>query len=387
MSKKYNYGPAMFLGTTTRGVEMPFFFDLHTSVFNSKPPGIVITGQPGSGKTYLSMCLATISAIMGKTTVIFDFKGDFLSLTNLEDQVGKVNLWNLGDPRQKGVLDPFRMSKDPGEQLDLALTLIEIFLGGITGAQRTALAPVVKDVIQGPNPSLGKVVHTLRESRRSEARDLGTSLDLISRLPFASLCFAPAGKPLESVTIGQGMTIIAAIGMEPPKEGNTDNKSRLVTGILYLLTDFIRRIMLNDMSGNPKTLIIDEAWALLSIPAGAQVVKEVALLGRSKSVALVLSTQNDKHLEHLDIDSTVSTRFAFQSSPEEAERLVKSMRLPEGEQFDDLILSLSQGECLVKDILGRYASVQISNWRQDWNEAFETNPLERLAISDRNKNK
>ncbi len=374
---KYNFSTSMFIGETSQGIPMPVFFDLHTPIFNDKPPGVLITGQPGSGKSYLAMTLTAMSAILGKTTVVLDPKGDFISLMNLQKDIGSFNLWNLSDKRRRGLLDPFRMTPDPGEQLDLAMTVIELFTGGIDGAQRTALAPIIKDVIQNPNPSLGKVVQELRGSQRQEARDLGTTLDLIANLPLAGLCFAPAGAHLESVSIDRGLTVVTLVGMEMPKEGGKDNKSRLSTGILFLLTDFIRRLLVKDDSRSPKTLVIDEAWAILQTPAGAQVVKEVALLGRSKNLAMLLVTQNNSHLQHLDIENTITTRFAFASSGKEADSIIHDMKLPEGEGFEGLITGLGKGECLMKDFTERYSTVQISSWRQEWDYAFKTNPLEK----------
>lgn len=374
----------MFIGETSQGIPQPVFFDSHTQIFNDKPPGCLITGQPGSGKSYLAMTLASMSAIIGKTTIVLDPKGDFISLMSLKNDIGAFNLWNLSDRRRRGLLDPFRMASDPGDQLDLAITLIEIFTGGLTGQERTSLAPIIQDVAAEPNPSLAKVVQELRGSQRAGARDLGTSLDLIQNLPLAGLCFAPAGATMEKVSIDEGLTVITLVGMEMPKEGGKDNKSRLSTGILFLLTDYIRRLMMSEVSRNPKTLIIDEAWAVLQTPAGAQVVKEVALLGRSKNLAMILVTQNNSHLKHLDIESTISTRFAFASSDKEAKSIVADMRLPQGEGFENLITNLGRGECLMKDWSNRYSTVQISSWRTEWDKAFKTNPLEK-ARAEREK--
>lgn len=373
----YNFSSSMFIGETSQGIPQPVFFDPHTQIFNDKPPGCLITGQPGSGKSYLAMTLTAMSAIVGKTTIVLDPKGDFISLMNLKQDIGSFNLWNLSDKRRRGILDPFRMTSDPGEQLNLAITLIEIFTGGLSGEERTAIAPIIKDVIKEPNPSLAKVVQDLRESQRPAAGDLGTTLDLISNLPLAGLCFAPSGASMETVAIDKGLTVVTLVGMEMPKEGSKDNKSRLSTGILFLPTDYIRRLMMSDTSRNPKTLVIDEAWAILQTPAGAQVIKEVALLGRSKNLAMILVTQNNSHLKNLDIENTIATRFAFESSGKEADSIVADMRLPRGEGFESLITGLNRGECLMRDWSGRYSSVQISSWRKDWDVAFKNNPLEK----------
>lgn len=379
--KKIEYSTSMLIGTTTRGITSPVFFDPHTPIFNDQPPAALITGAPGSGKTFLALTLATISAITGKTTIVLDPKGDFLSLINLEDQIGDFNLWNLADPKRKGILDPFYMAEDPGEKLSLVVSVIDLFVGGLSGSQLTALSPIIKDVIQAPNPSLTLVMNELRSSKNAEARDLGTKLDIISRMPFAKLCFAPSNRANKNVEINKGLTVITLLGLELPADAETarrDNKGRLASGVLFLLTDFIRRIMMNDESPNPKTIIIDEAWAVLASQAGADTVKSVALLGRSKQLALILITQTPSHLDGLDIDNTITTRFAFRSTSKDAMSTVKAMALPVGEGFEEAITSLEGGECLMQDFQGKFSTVKITSWREDWAFAFNSNPLHKI---------
>ena len=372
----YNFGASVFIGETSRGIPQPVFFDLHTQIFNDKPPGTVITGEPGSGKTFLAMTLTAISAVLGKKTIVLDPKGDFISLMNIQKDIGKFNLWNLSDKKKKGILDPYRMADDPYEQVDLALTLIEIFTGGLTGDQRTALAPILQDVAEEQYPSMEKVIQELRSSMNNEARNVGTILNLLRNLPIAQLCFAPSGAKVEKVSISEGLTVVTMVGMEMPKEDGTDNKSRLATGILFLLTDYIRRLMNNEDNEVPKLLVIDEAWSILQTQAGADVVKQVALLGRSKNLAMLLITQNNSHLKHLDIENTIKTRFAFSSSDKDAVTIVKDMGLPD-EGFEGVITSLGKGECLMMDWTERFSTVKISDWRKEWAEAFRTNPLEK----------
>lgn len=380
-----NYSTSMFIGNTTRGIDQPVFWDSHTQIYNNKPPGTLITGSPGSGKTFLAMTLTCLCAILGKTTIVLDPKGDFISLAGIQDQIGKINFWNLADRRKKGILDPFYMSDNPGEKLDLVISVIDMFVGGLTGAQLQALSPVVKDVIESPVPSLLSVTEALTMSENVEARNLGTRLDLISKLPFAELCFTPGSKKRASISIDKGMTVITMVGLElsPDLDGSQSNKKRLASTIFFLITDFIRRVLHNSKDTTPKTLIIDEAWAVLSTPAGANVVKEVALLGRSKSLALILITQNASHLRNLDIDNTINTRFAFHTDGREAIDIIKSMQLPVDENFESILTSLNPGECLMQDFSGRYSTVQITDYNKSWKEAFETNPLKKRQQSTR----
>jgi len=377
------YGSSMFIGETTRGVKMPVFWDANTPMYNNRPPCSIVTGAPGSGKTFFGLTVTTLSWVLGKTTVVLDPKGDFIPLTNLQKELGSCNLWNLTDSNggRAGILDPFNLGDTPEDKLNLSVSVIDLFVGGLSDTQMTVLAPILKDIIDLPNPSLQKVVLELRGSQRQEARDLGTKLDLIQNMKYSKLCFAPGNSSRGLINFKTGVTIVTLPGMPLPKteEEAKSNSGRLVSGILFLLTDFIRKVMENMDSKQPKMLIIDEAWNILMNKYGAGVVQSVALLGRSKNIGLMLLSQNVSHFDGLDIKNTISTRFAFRTDSDEALRIVDDMGLPENEGFEDTLPSLRKGECLMQDFLGRCSTVQISNWKKDWAQAFNSNPLTKVS--------
>lgn len=371
------YSTSLYIGESAGG--QPVFFDTHTQIYNNKPPGTLITGSPGAGKTFFAMTLAAQSALLGKTTVILDPKGDFLSLSNLSRQeIGDLNFVNLGEAQKRtaGILDPFNMSSDAGEALTLVVSVIDLFVGGMSDTERTALTPVLKDVQREPNPSLLKLVYNLRGSEKEAARDLGTKLDLIAQNRIASVCFSP-GRRRRKLNITRGTNIITFVGLPMPgsmEEARSTSEGRLSSGILFLVTNFIKRVMNDESSLSPKTLIIDEAWSVISSKQGADTIKSVSLLGRSKNLSMVLITQSTSHLEHLDIDNTIASRFAFRTDNKEAARIVESMELPQNEGFENILTNLDNGQCLVNDWKGRYSAVQISQWRSDWAKAFDSNP-------------
>lgn len=373
----------MFIGSTTQGVSQPVFYDTHTPIFNNYPPGCLVTGAPGSGKTFLAMTIASLSAIIGKTTIVLDPKGDFLSLAEIQKDIGDVTFWDLSSRDKRGILDPFYLTDNKSDQLNLAINVIDMLVGGLSNDQLTEIAPIIKDVCEMENPSLQRVVDDLlMEADRPQARHLGVQLDLISKMKFAHLCFAPGNMKRKPLSLSGATTVITMVGMElTPHDGvlgkDSSNIERLSSVVFYLITDFIRRTMENDSSDKPKTLIIDEAWAVVGTKAGADVVKAAALLGRSKNFALVLISQNTSHMKHLDIDSTITTHFAFRTEQKEAHQIVKDMRLPQGERMEDRLQNLDTGECLMKDFNNKYSTVQISNYKKDWESAFKTNPLEK----------
>lgn len=381
MKDNYQYTTTAYIGETSRGVPNGVFFDPHTQIANNNPPVTFLAGMPGTGKTNLAATLACQSAIEDKTTIVIDWKGDFLALKNLENEIGPVRIWALGNGGTPGSLDPFNMSEDPKEQVQVAMDVIGMFLGGMTNDDVRWISPIVNDVVadRSRQPSLTRVVAMLRGNEFREPRGLGAQLHLMSQMSHAAICFAPGTAKRRTIALDGGTTVATLFGLELPAsqdEALKDNSSRLASGIFYLLTYFIRHVMQNSTSERPKTLIIDEAWAILSTEAGARITKEVSLLGRSKKLAMILATQNYSHIEDKGLENTIGTHFAFKASSRAARDVVQGLELSESENFDGLVSTLDTGECLMADWRnpGRYSTVTIERWREDWKEALNTNP-------------
>lgn len=383
MSEKTRYSSSVFVAETMSGVPSPVFWDTHTSIYNKGRPVTTITGAPGQGKTFVGQMLTTLSALQGKTTIVIDYKGDMLKIVPLKEDLGvPVTIWNMADQKQRGILDPFTLTEKPGEQLLIAIQLIDLFVGGLTREDRQAITPVIKDLIEEGGANMVKVVTRLRSSQNDTARLVGAELEAIKSMEFAQLCFyagAKRRKPPRLLDGGLTIATLAGMALPPtPEEAKDTQEGRLASGILYLLTDYIRRLLASDDMSRPKTFIIDEAWAILSTPAGLRIVQSVALLGRSKNLAMVLITQSPEHLVGANIKNTIGTRFSFGASKEEAEILVDDMDLPKGEGFERLIAGLPPYICMMSDYKGDYGLIKFSDWRKDWVEVFSTNPQDAM---------
>lgn len=379
MSNKVRYAASLFVAETMSGVPSPVFWDTHTSGYNDGRPVTTITGAPGQGKTYGGQIITTVSAIMGKTTIVIDYKGDMLKIVPLRDELGvPVTIWNMADKSQKGILDPFSLSENPSEQLSMAIQLIDLFVGGLDRKDRQSITPILKDLLEDGNATMMKALVKLRSSQDKNARLIGAELEVIKSLEYSGLCFYNGlVKKKPPKLIDGGITIATLAGMsfpETPEEARETQDGRLSSGILFLLTDYIRRMLASDDMSKPKTLVIDEAWALLATPAGLKIIESVALLGRSKDVAMVLITQSPEHLAKANISNTIGTRFSFGASKDEAVTIVKDMNLPENEGFEGLIARLPKHICMMSDYKGDFDLVKFSDWRKDWLEVFSTNP-------------
>ena len=380
----YKYGSSLFLGETLGGQPNPVFFDIHTPIANNSPATALITGASGSGKSYMFMDLVALSAVLGKACVVLDPKGDSLGINLIAKDLGNLKFWNLSGRGQSGILDPFQMPiDDESNRLELILSSIEMFTGGISDDQRTILGAIVQDVMQEQVPSLLRVVEVMTMHREQIVRNLGSRLSLISKMKFAKLCFAPGRKGFSPIDLNNGVTIVTMPGMNLPTDMNHElnNQERIASTIFFLITSMINGMLYSADRTVRKVLFIDEAWAVLSTEPGVKVVKSVSLLGRAKNMALVLATQNSSHLDVVDIDNSISTRFAFRTDYKEASAIARAMNLPTGQGFEQILVNLKQGQCLMEENTegrSRYATMTAVVTSPKWHDAFQTNPMERM---------
>lgn len=382
-----------YIGETILGYHTPVFFDLHTSIASSNPPGVYVSGSPGSGKSFFSMMMAYQSTLSGKITVYLDPKADSVNILNLQSDLGDINVWNLADDSQMppGILDPFSLEDDPAQKQLLVMSLIETFVGQLSSEQRNSLTPIVEDTLRLKKPSLTIVMQKLLARRNDPgANALGNQLKLIKPLPFARLCFDH--YECDKMKIGKGLTIITLLGLKMP-DPNMDEKDyqindRLGMGIMFLVTNYIRNIMIGINDGRnedgskrvppPKTIIIDESWAVLATKMGRQVISEICRLGRSLNTACVLISQNANDIDKFGLQNSISTRFAFRvKTMEEGEKVRESLDLPEDVGIAQSMLNFDKGDCVMKDFNGNIACVHIDSYDQRIFDAFNTNPFER----------
>lgn len=382
-----------YIGETILGYHTPVFFDLHTSIASSNPPGVYVSGSPGSGKSFFSMMMAYQSTLSGKITVYLDPKADSVNILNLQSDLGDINIWDLADDKkvEPGILDPFSLEKEPAQQQLLVMSLIETFAGTLTSEQRNSLTPIIEDVIKLKKPSLRIVMQRLLARRNDpQANALGNQLKLIEPLKFSRLCFDHYEG--SAMKMGKGLTIITLLGLKMP-DPNMDEKDyqindRLGMGIMFLVTNYIRNIMIGVDDGHdeegkkrvppPKTVIIDESWAVLATKMGRQVISEICRLGRSLNTACVLISQNADDIDKFGLQNSISTRFAFRvKTIAEGEKVRESFDLPEDVGIAQSMINFDKGDCIMKDFNNNVACVHIDSYDKRIFDAFNTNPFER----------
>lgn len=390
---KNKFGMSLFIGESITGLPSPIFFDPHYPILVNRPPVTLISGSPGSGKTFAASIMAGHSSVLNKLTFIIDPKGDFIALKKLEalGQINKTQVWSVFSNEDTeevseenyGILDPLTLTDNIDDNVALTSDVISSLSVGITHKQSNALLPIIRDVAQSRNPSMNQVVQLLQSNQDDEVRALGISLEVPMRMSIAKLIVADSNTH-NPFSISDGLMVISLMGLSLP-DSNTpkeeySHKERLSSVIMSLLTQLVLEAMKKQPKRIKKTLFIDEAWVVFGNASGRSMISQAALLGRSLNMATVLATQSPSHISDgnadgkSSLDTTISTRFAFRNDSDiDNEINRKAMRLPENEGWEGVFTKLQTGQCMMRDCNGNLALVWLMT-SQAWEDAFNTNP-------------
>jgi hypothetical protein len=207
----------------------------------------------------------------------------------------------------------------------------------------------------------------------------------MSEMRLARLCFAPAGG--QRIDAAGWTTVFTLAGLTLPdasvRREDFSYEQRLSVALLYLVSQFARRL-LNGMDRRlPKAIFLDEAWAITSTPEGAKLVPEVSRMGRSRNTALILVSQNAGDLLSEQVTNCLSGVFAFRSS--ERVEVSNVMALLGAEPSPDhlsVLRGLGNGECIFRDLEGRIGRIGIDLISDEMRAWLDTNPTRARAGDD-----
>ena len=366
-----------YLGYSTSRIREAVFLSMHSTIARNSPGGMLITGSPGGGKSFTAFTLTCSMAMQGAWCIYLDPKADALPITGIGG-LGQSNVFDLREG-EEGLLDPFSLSVGEESQSALmAMEILRILLGDMNSDQESALISAVREVAEAPNPSLMKVVDLLSSRSDSVSKGMGGTLDMMSKLPFARLCFS-SKESQSQLSPDMGLTVVTMLGLELPSDSQDPHQytfgNRLAVAVMYLLTTFTFNLMNSLDRSHPKAIIIDEAWAVTSTPQGKAMIPKIARLGRSLNTALILVSQNAQDFIDDGLANSMSVRLAFKAnSRSEREGVINLMGLEDSNESREIIGTLENGECLMQDRDGKTTRVQVDSWNENWRTAFDTNP-------------
>ena len=391
MATKTKFGMSTYIGETITGLPYPVFYDPHYPILINNPPVSLITGSPGSGKTFSGLLIASHASALGKIGVILDPKGDFTALKKLEKAgyIGKINIWSVADldgevlEENVGMLDPTAFTPDTNQNTALTIDVIKSLIGDLTPKQITNLTPIIRDIVEGNSPSFLRVAQKLMSSRDDEIRSLGYSLDTLLQTKLAKLIVLNKRIQKKPLVLEEGFIVANLMGLSMPPDTKPSKEWSSAEKISIIIIGLLSQLILDMMGKKPKkiykTLIIDEAWAIMATESGKSMIRATARLGRSLNLAVILITQSTKHLgvgENSDTNTMISVRFAFRNNDDKDNMTTcKYMRLPEDEGWEQIIRELETGECLMQDALFNTSIVHIMT-NDKWQKMFNTNPID-----------
>jgi hypothetical protein len=366
-----------YIGETLGRARSIVHFDPLLAAARNRPTAIAITGEPGGGKTTLALLLIYQLALRGATVAVIDPKGDAESLVEYLSKQGRTaRVLPLG-AAAPGLLDPFSFGVDLAEKRTMATETLRLLLPRMSEERESAMIQAVGAVAGTDRPSLGKVVRYLEESEDPAWKNTGAVMRSISEMRLARLCFAPSGG--QQIDAEGWTTVFTLAGLTlPDTTTNRDDYSyeqRLSVALLYLVSQFARKLLNGIDKSVPKAIFLDEAWAITSTPEGAKLVPEVSRMGRSRNIALILVSQNAGDLLNEQVTNCLSGVFAFRSTERgEVANVMSLLGVAPSDEHKAVLRALGNGECIFRDLDDRAGRIGIDLVSEELRDWIDTNP-------------
>ncbi len=366
-----------YIGETTGRARGVVHFDPLVAAARNRPTAVAITGEPGGGKTTLALLLILQLALRGVTVAVIDPKGDAESLAGWLGARGRqARVVPLGSAAP-GLLDPFSFGADLAERRTMATETLRLLLPRMSEERESAMIRAVAAVAADGQPSLGKVVSHLEQAPEPASVNLGALLRSMSEMRLARLCFAPSGG--ERIDVAGWTTVFTLGGLTLPDTGTGRDdysyEQRLSVALLYLVSQFARRLLSGMDRRLPKAIFLDEAWAITSTPQGAKLIPEVSRMGRSRNTALIMVSQNAGDLLSEQVTNCISSVFAFRSSEQaEVASVLSLLGIGQSAEHKATLRALGNGECIFRDLDGRAGRVAVDLISADLRQCLDTNP-------------
>ncbi|MDX6738622.1 ATP-binding protein [Actinocorallia sp. A-T 12471] len=372
-----------YVGETLGRARSIVHFDPLVAAARNRPTAVAITGEPGGGKTTLALLLLYQMALRGVTIAAIDPKGDAEALVELLKARGrKARILPLGSAAP-GLLDPFSFGDDLAAMRTMATETLRLLLPRMSEERESAMIQAVGAVANAEQPSLGKVVDYLEAADDPASKNLGAVLRSMSEMRLASLCFDPSGG--DRIDTAGWTTVFTLGGLTLPDVtiGREDYsyEQRLSVALMYLVSQFARRLMHGLDRRLPKAIFLDEAWAITSTPEGAKLVPEVSRMGRSRNTALILVSQNAGDLLNEQVTNCLSSVFSFRSSERvEVGHVMSLLGVEASEEHMAVLRNLGNGECVFRDLDGRAGRIGVDLISEELQRWLDTNPTRQKPV-------
>lgn len=339
-------------------------------------------GSLGGGKSFSNNLLVYYSVLFGAQALIVDPKAERGRWKEtLPEIASEINIVSLtSEPKNRGMLDPYVIMRDPKDSESLAIDILT-FLTGISsrdGEKFPILRRAIRSVTNSPEPGLLKVIAELRVEGTPAANAIADHIESFTDYDFAQLLFSD-GDIRQSISLDKQLNIIQVADLVlPDKESGFSEYTTmelLSVAMLIVISTFALDFIQTDRSVF-KIVDLDEAWSFLQVAQGKTLSMKLVRAGRAMNAGVYFVTQNTDDLLDEKLKNNLGLKFAFRST--DLNEIRKTLAFfgvdPEDENNQKKLRNLENGQCLMQDLYGRIGVMQFHPVFADLFDAFDTRP-------------
>lgn len=359
-----------------------------------RSPHVLITGDTGSGKSYLAKLLFIYITMMNIKTLYIDpkkeirkwitkvindsiIRRDFpLFVEHLEKY--KFITLDFEDKNNWGALDPvsFLNSSQAKELIQDIFAEVYDFTGKdeIHTAFLKAITEVLERKEKGDQVGSQNIIDIMLNSDVLSVRQAGEFLNEVIHDSILKLCVHDGSN--EALSLDERVNIIEVENIDLPEASagvdTYTNSQKKSNSIMLALGKYCE--LFGKMDKDEQTVeIIDEAWVIISSRQGKKVEKQMKRVGRSYNNALFFISQSTKDALREEENETgnFGVSFAFDEENERSD-ILKWMNMEVTDDNVEMLDNLLQGQCLMKDMFGRTSKITVECLFEEWEGALET---------------
>lgn len=345
-------------------------------------------GSLGGGKSFSNNMIVYYSVLFGAQAVIVDPKAERGNWKETLLEIAKeINIVNLtSEDRNKGLLDPYVIMKNPKDSESLAIDILT-FLTGISsrdGERFPILRKAIRAVTNSEERGLLKVIEELRVENTPISTSIADHIESFTDYDFAQLLFSN-GEVTQSINLEKQLNIIQVADLVlPDKETGFEEYTTmelLSVAMLIVISTFALDFIHTDRSIF-KIVDLDEAWSFLQVAQGKTLSMKLVRAGRAMNAGVYFVTQNTDDLLDEKLKNNLGLKFAFRST--DINEIKKTLTFfgvdAEDENNQKRLRNLENGQCLISDLYGRVGVIQFHPIFEDLLHAFDTRPPVRKEV-------
>ncbi|EJO7642040.1 ATP-binding protein [Listeria monocytogenes] len=345
-------------------------------------------GSLGGGKSFSNNMIVYYSVLYGAQAVIVDPKAERGKWKETLPEIAhEINIVNLtSDEKNKGLLDPYVIMKNPKDSESLAIDILT-FLTGISsrdGQRFPVLRKAIRAVTNSEERGLMKVIEELRVENTTMSNSIADHIESFTDYDFAHLLFS-YGDVEQSISLEKQLNIIQVADLVlPDKETSFEEYTTmelLSVAMLIVISSFALDFIHTDRSVF-KIVDLDEAWSFLQVAQGKTLSMKLVRAGRAMNAGVYFVTQNTDDLLDEKLKNNLGLKFAFRST--DLNEIKKTLAFfgvdPEDENNQKRLRDLENGQCLISDLYGRVGVIQFHPVFEELLHAFDTRPPIRKEV-------